>query len=111
MTDSKTYRDWQPGDGILCARSRQAPAEMPCGRPVRTLVNIVSDVRRGQHTRVTALCANHSDWGVAPTAVMLQARKAATEKLISAHWGEFQGYLKDLVQEAIDQIQPPAGAS
>lgn len=49
--------------------------------------------------KTRALCANHADLGINPGQIMLAARKAAQERLISEHWDEYQTYLREVIDE------------
>lgn len=102
MTNETHLEDWRPGDGLVCVHSAKAPSRIPCGRPVKTAVRVFSP-RPGAEPRERRwpLCANHSSIGMPPSEVMTQARKQATERLIVAHWDQFETFLV----EAIDQIR------
>lgn len=97
-------RDWAPGDGLSCGHSAKAPVEMPCGRPVKTNVRQQS-TRPGGPTRtvVTPLCSNHSMVGMAPGALMTQARREAHEKLAADHWDEFQRNLQEAIARLVEE--------
>ncbi|MEU6279761.1 hypothetical protein [Streptomyces sp. NPDC047028] len=106
-------RSWQPGDGLICAHAKRAPREMPCGKPVA--VTITEDLdpcwRAGCGTRACAhrpksrhrriVCANHIPTLASPGEVTAGARKTATERLIVAHWDEWQKYLDEETAQAV----------
>lgn len=95
-------RDWEPGDGIRCRFAKRAPANIPCGLPVRTRIT-KSGSRPGGPVRewVTPMCANHA--GGQPGTLSAAADKAARERLIAAHYEEYLGYLKDESARVVDE--------
>lgn len=95
-----TYRDWRPGDGITCGHAAKAPREIPCGPPVRTALTHMSSHGR-EVNKATPVCVNHSDGATPPSVVMVAARKAATERLIVAHWDEYQESLRQAVADEL----------
>lgn len=94
-------REWRPGDGLICGHANRAPAEMPCGRPVKTNVREQSTRPGGpKRTVVTPLCQNHAMDGITPGALLIKARREAFEQLAAEHWDEYQKHLK----AAIDRL-------
>lgn len=110
MTTQGEYRDWQPGDGLTCRFARQAPLEIPCGRPVRTAISVHTVAGRNPRTHVSPLCANHADFGMPPPLqVMTASKRAAQEALTVAHWEEYQALLKAAVDERMSAARRAAG--
>ena len=102
------YRDWQPGDGLRCSYSRHAPAELPCGKPVRTAITEMSPVGRKAVVQVRALCASHAPGGLQPGQITTEARKIAVERLCAERWDEYQKYYMAAIEEL--RSPPPSDA-
>ncbi|MFJ1765040.1 hypothetical protein ACIOD2_32265 [Amycolatopsis sp. NPDC088138] len=97
-------RDWRPGDGLNCGHAAKAPAELPCGRPVKANVREQSSRPGGpKRTVVTPLCQNHAMEGITPSALLIKARREAFEELAAAHWDEFQKYLKAAIERLAEE--------
>ena len=105
-TSQHRYRPWQPGDGLSCRYARQAPVEMPCGRPTTTL-ETEQDSRPGGPRRVVVapLCDNHAIAGANPHKVLLEARKIASQRLAMEHWETFSAYLKEAIEEVRERYR------
>jgi len=109
MTSYSSIRAWQPGDGVTCSRTRQAPRDAPCGRPVAVYTTPAETVRYGRTLgtatrppieRTFTVCANHIPGDLTPGEASAKARKAAAEALIVAHWDEYQALIEKYVADA-----------
>jgi hypothetical protein len=100
------YRDWQPGDGLRCSFSNRTPAEVPCGKPVKTSVSVQDVGSYRDRTVQRPLCANHAPGGTPPHQVTVEARKVAHERLCTEHWDEYNKYYLDAIAEITSRITP-----
>lgn len=100
MRPEPIIRDWEPGDGIQCRHAGKAPADMPCGKPVKTSISRRSTRPGGPEIDDrAALCVNHARIGNPPNKIMLAAKKYATEKLVARHWDEYRQYLEQAIAD------------
>lgn len=104
--ETEQMREWRPGDGLRCRFS--SIAAVPCGPPVRTKVSIVSMVGRAPQNMRHVLCANHAANSIrgykSSGTLTMEARKRATERLITEHWDEFNKLFEDAIATVRDEI-------
>lgn len=100
-------RDWQPGDGLRCVFATRAPRGIPCGPPVKTrVVEIYPRPGSRQKTAVRrALCSNHIQLGGTPSKLRAQADRIARERLLHAHWDEYEKYLAEEITKAVERYK------
>lgn len=98
-------REWRPGDGLRCTYHTRAPQGIPCGPPIKTWVSTQVSVRRSGRTTVARpVCANHTERGASmPSKMRAEADRIARERLIHAHWGEYEKYLAEATAWVVAQ--------
>lgn len=97
----KEVRDWRPGDGLRCTYWRRAPEGIPCGPPVTTVLKTITGVRRRDSIKRVVLCANHGPQGIASYEVTVEAKRYATERVLTEHWEDYQRYLGDEIRRIV----------
>ncbi|SES03585.1 hypothetical protein [Streptomyces qinglanensis] len=112
-------RAWTPGDGISCAWACK-PKSTPCGPPVAVTLTEVRECcwrdrcndrcRPKIRAKRRVVCRNHIPGLYDSWQINLEARKAATERLVVQHWDEYQRYVEDETaarrQEAFEFADP-----
>ncbi|MEV1167382.1 hypothetical protein [Nonomuraea sp. NPDC049784] len=91
-------RRWRPGDSLSCAETNKR-GTISCGPPVA--VSLTQDLEPNGVPRTSrfarrrrVVCALHVPTAGAAGQEAAAARKAATERLISEHWDQFQSYVE-----------------
>jgi hypothetical protein len=90
----------QPGDGVICHHTdrKNAADRVPCQRPVAVIHTEVGVVRAGGvevHSRRRVVCALHFPGATSAGDISADARKAATERVLTAHWDDYQAALRE----------------
>lgn len=98
----RILRAWKPGDGLSCAYSAREARSRPCGRPVAVRVCEVTAVGRRTTWKRTVVCAFHIRTEVNPSQFTVVAEKWAAEKVIAAHWDEYQGAISEYITPMIE---------
>lgn len=103
-------RDWRPGDGITCSFKGRSAFE--CGAPVKTRVIAYEAVGRKHSSRRQPLCAVHAS-ATEVQGASATVRRQASDRLIVAHWDEYQRYLAEAaagLAATVDSVERPARA-
>ena len=117
--DLVRIRTWKPGDGIACVWTHKAK-RTPCGPPVAvTLTEVRENCWRDRcsegcdscvKTKRRIVCRNHIPGLYDSAQLNIEARKAAGERLVVAHWAEYQQYIDDETEarrrEAFERADP-----
>ncbi|MFB4320652.1 hypothetical protein [Actinomadura sp. 21ATH] len=103
MSTQIEIREWQPGDGLACSWANRAPSRIPCGPPVAVQVNRVHSGTQFEKAYRRVVCALHLPGSVQPGEVMVDAEKAARERLAVAHWDEYQALIAEEISRRVEE--------
>jgi hypothetical protein len=100
----RELRVWKPGDGLTCSFASRASRNRPCGPPVavRHVVSHPTSIRPRQHREV--ICAYHLSDQCSPGGLSLEAETAAREKVIVAHWDEYQTAVREFMAPLVEAM-------
>lgn len=103
-------RRWRKGDPDVCIQAAKA-RNVPCGPPISMALTVKTSRYTSHRSELRrAVCAIHLPGFAGAGATSMNARRAATERLLADHADVYERYLREEIAKRVAEITDHAQA-